>query len=59
MSNEVKDELNVYHMIPKPTQELYDSFNNIMFSKNPFIFHKLITKIQVYESVRKTTNVIE
>ena len=52
VNNESRDELNVYHMIPIPTQELYDSFNNVMFSKNPFIFHKLASKIQIYDSVK-------
>lgn len=51
-NNVATDELKIYHMIPKSTQDLYDSFNNIMFSKNPFIFHKLVSKIQVYESVK-------
>ena len=42
----------IHHMIKKPNQTLYDSFNTLMFSKNSFILHKLITKINIYNNVK-------
>jgi hypothetical protein len=47
-----QNDVNIYHMIPKPNQNLYDAFNTLMFNNNSFILHKFITKINIYNSVK-------
>lgn len=41
----------IYDMIKKPEQILYDSLNILMFSKNPIVIQKLLTKINIYNSI--------
>lgn len=42
----------IHHMISTPTQELYDAFNMLMFSKNTLVIQKLITKVNIYKNVQ-------
>lgn len=46
------ENISIYDNIPKTEQIVYDSFNTLMFSTNPVIFHKLAIKIAIYDSVK-------
>jgi hypothetical protein len=49
---EQKNEISIYDMVKKPDQILYDSLNILMFSKNPLVIQKLLTKINIYNSIK-------
>ena len=49
---EQKPEISIYDMVKKPDQILYDSLNILMFSKNPIVIQKLLTKINIYSSIK-------
>lgn len=49
MSNEKKDICNGLKDTP---QEIYDSFNNLVFSDDTRVIHKMITKINIYNLVK-------
>jgi hypothetical protein len=36
----------------KPSQNLYDAFNTLIFDNNNLVIQKLITKIDIYNNVK-------
>jgi hypothetical protein len=42
----------IYNGLQATSQSIYDSFNNLMFSEDTRVFHKMVKKIELYNEVR-------
>jgi hypothetical protein len=42
----------LYNNLPVPKQEIYDSYNNIMFSSDTFVFNKMVKRIEIYNIIK-------
>jgi len=45
--------LNIYNGVPETKQTIYDSYNNLVFSDDKRVFHKMTKKIELYLDICK------